>query len=105
MIGFLEQMQSQLDAELKALPAQEKKAAQGPIDALRQRVAALAPGDVPPAPPQPVARQQMSFPAPAIPQQPSMPRDPVALQQMVRQIQDRVRQQITQAQQQMARAR
>ena len=36
LIGFLEQQQTQLDAELKALPPQEKKAAQGPIDALRR---------------------------------------------------------------------
>jgi hypothetical protein len=55
LIGSLEQMQTELDAELKALPPQEKKAAQGPVDALRPRVAALAGGDVPPPPPQPVA--------------------------------------------------
>ena len=54
LIGFLEQQQTQLDAELKALPPQEKKAAQGPIDALRPRVAALARRDVPPPRPQPV---------------------------------------------------
>src|SRR6516225_10113763 len=39
LIDFLEQQQTQLEVELKALPPQEKKAAQGPIDALRQRVA------------------------------------------------------------------
>jgi hypothetical protein len=54
LIGFLEQVQTQLDAELKALPPQEKKAAQGPVDALRPRVAALSRGDVPPPQPQPV---------------------------------------------------
>jgi hypothetical protein len=105
MIGYLEQMQSQLDAELKALPAQEKKAAQGPVDALRKKVAALAPGHVPPAPPQPVAQQHISFPGQAIPQQQSMPLDATAFQQMVRQLQDRVRQQFTQVRQQMALAR
>jgi hypothetical protein len=54
LIGFLEQVQTQLDAELKALPPQEKKAAQGPIDALRPRLAALAGVEVPPLRPQPV---------------------------------------------------
>jgi hypothetical protein len=54
LIGFLEQVQTQLDAELKRLPPQEQQAAQGPIDALRPRVAALAGGDVPPPRPQPV---------------------------------------------------
>jgi hypothetical protein len=48
MIGFLEQMQTELDAQLKALPPQEKKAVQGPVDALRPRVAALAGSDVAP---------------------------------------------------------
>jgi hypothetical protein len=68
LIGFLEQMQTELDAELKALPPQEKKAAQGPVDALRPRVAALAGGDVPPPPPQAVVpgpRLQGGPPAPA----------------------------------------
>ena len=54
LIGFLEQMQTQLDAELKALPPQEKKAAQGPVDALRPRLAALPRRDVPPPRPEPV---------------------------------------------------
>jgi hypothetical protein len=62
MIGFLEQMQTELDAQLKVLPPQEKKAAQGPIDALRPRVAALAGSDV--APPKP----QAVVPPPAVPQ-------------------------------------
>src|SRR5262249_33580757 len=54
LIGFLEQLQTELDAQLKALPPQEKKAAQGPIDALRPRLVALSRGDVPPPRPQPV---------------------------------------------------
>jgi hypothetical protein len=54
MIGFLEKMQTDLDAELKALPPQEKKAAQGPIDDLRPRLAALSPTGVPATQPQPV---------------------------------------------------
>ena len=41
LIGFLEHLQTDLDAELKALPPQEQKAAQGPVDALRPRLAAL----------------------------------------------------------------
>jgi hypothetical protein len=68
LIGFLEQVQTQLDAELKALPPQEKKAAQDPIDALRPRVAALSRCDVPPPQPQPVVpgrRLQGGPPAPA----------------------------------------
>jgi hypothetical protein len=77
MIGFLEQMQSQLDAQLKALPPQEQKAAQGPIDALRPRLAALPHSDAPPVQPQPVGTPavvtpQFNFPAPAV-QQLSMP--------------------------------
>jgi hypothetical protein len=55
LIGFLERLQTELDAQLKALPPQEKKAAQGPIDALRPRVAALARDKVPP-PPSPTGR-------------------------------------------------
>jgi hypothetical protein len=51
LIGFLEQQQAQLDAELKALPPQEKKAAQGTVDALRPRLAALH-RDVPAPKPQ-----------------------------------------------------
>jgi hypothetical protein len=48
MIGLLEQLQTDLDKELAALPPQERKAAQGPIDALRPRVAALLRRHVPP---------------------------------------------------------
>jgi hypothetical protein len=63
-IDFLEQMQTQLEAELKALPAQEKKEAQGPIDALRPRLAALTGSKVPSPQPQPAAPpQQVSLPA------------------------------------------
>src|SRR5262249_6120501 len=57
LIGFLERLQTDLDAELKALPPKEKKAAQGPIDALRPRLAALPRRDVPPPRPQPVVPQ------------------------------------------------
>jgi hypothetical protein len=90
LIGFLEQQQTQLDAELKALPPQEKKAAQGPVDALRPRVAALSRSDVaPPRPqpivpptPQPIASWPVSFPAQAAPQQLWMPLDPIAFNQI-----------------------
>jgi hypothetical protein len=81
MIGFLEQMQTELDAQLKALPPQEKKAVQGPIDALRPRVAALARSDVAPSRPQPVVPPQVSFPAQAVPQQLPMRLDPIAFKQ------------------------
>ena len=82
MIGFLEQTQTELDAQLKALPPQEKKAVQGPIDALRPRVEALARSDVAPPRPQPVVPPQVSFPAQAVPQQLPMPLDPIASKQM-----------------------
>jgi hypothetical protein len=104
LIGFLEQMQTELDAELKALPAAEQKAVQGPIDALRPRVAALAGGEKPPPRPQPVAPKapaarpaavppkapaagpaavpQLRVPAPAVPQQIPMPLDPIAYKQI-----------------------
>ena len=112
LIGFLEQLQTELDAELKALPPQEKKGAQGLIDALRPRVAALPRGDVPPPRPQsvvqpeapvagPVAAPQVRFPAPAVSQQLPMPLDPVAFQQRVREHQEMVRQQMMQTHQQM----
>ena len=68
LIGFLEQVQTELDAELKALPPQEQKAVQGPMDALRPKLAALPRCDVPPPPPQPVVpglRLQGGPPAPA----------------------------------------
>jgi len=90
LIGFLEQQQTQLDAELKALPPQEKKAAQDPIDELRPRVAALPRCDVPAPRPQPVVPRQVRFPAQAVPQQRPMPLDPVAFQQRVRQNQAEV---------------
>ncbi len=54
LITFLERVQTQLDAELKALPPQEKKAAQDPVDALRRRVEALPRPEVPPPQPQAV---------------------------------------------------
>jgi hypothetical protein len=101
MIGFLEKMQTELDAELKALPPQEKKAAQGPIDALRPRLAALPHGNAPPPRPQPVASQQVAFPARAVSQRPPMPPNSDALQQTVRQFQETMRQQLLQTQQQI----
>jgi hypothetical protein len=63
MIGFLEQVQTDLDKELKALQPKEQEAAQGPVDALRPRIQALPRVDAPAAP-APVA------PAPAMPAQP-----------------------------------
>ena len=96
-IGFLEQMQAQLDAELKALPPQEKKAAEGPVDALRPRLAALARRDVPrlrPQPVAPVAARQVRLAAPAAPQQPALPEGQAALEQTVRQYQEAMRQQL-----------
>jgi hypothetical protein len=41
LIGYLEQQQTQLDAELKALPPQQKKVVQSAIDALLPRLAAF----------------------------------------------------------------
>jgi RNA binding activity-knot of a chromodomain len=90
MIGFLEQMQTELDAQLKALPPEEKKAVQGPIDALRPRLDALPRVDVPPPPPQPAVPPpvppavppQVKFPAPAVPQQFSIPIVPIAGKQI-----------------------
>jgi hypothetical protein len=116
LIGFLEQQQTQLDAELKALPPQEQKAVQGPVDALRPRLAALPqPAVPPPAQPQPVvprpalafspvypgpmgttaplAAPQVSFPGQAVAQQATVvPPDQQSLEQQVR----RMQQQITQ---------
>ena len=83
LIGFLEQEQTELDAELKALPPQEQKAVQGPMDALRPRLAALPGCEVPPPRPQPVVPPQVGFPAQAVPQPLPMPLAPVALQQRV----------------------
>jgi hypothetical protein len=62
LIGFLEENQAELDAQLKALPPQEKKAAQGAIDALRPRVAALSGPDVPAPQPSPVVPAQAAAP-------------------------------------------
>jgi hypothetical protein len=101
LIGFLELMQTELDAELKALPPQEQQAVQGPIDALRPRLAALPRGTVPPSRLQPVASRPVPFPTQAVPPQRPTPPDPVALQQRVRQDQEKVRQQIQQMQPQM----
>jgi hypothetical protein len=68
LIDFLEKQQTELDKELKALPPQEKKEAQGPVDDLRPRLAALARNNVGSAQSQPVASlpsYQVSTPAPA----------------------------------------
>jgi hypothetical protein len=95
-IGFLEQMQTQLDVELRALPPQEKKAAEGPVDALRPRLAVLARRDAPPLP-QPVApatARQGRLAAPAVPQQPAGPEGQAELEQTVRQYQEAMRQQL-----------
>jgi hypothetical protein len=107
LIEFLEKQQTDLDAELKALLPKEKKAAQGPIEALRPRVAALSRSDAPPptVPPKapvagPVAAPQVRLPAQAVPQQLPMPLDSVALQQKVLQNQETLRQQIMRTQQQ-----
>ena len=108
LIDFLEKQQTELDKDLKALAPQEKKAAQGPIDALRPRLAALSPGDnPPPAVPlkapvaEPVAAPQVRFPVQAVSQQLPMPLDQVAFQQKVLQSQEMVRRRIMQTQQQV----
>jgi hypothetical protein len=67
LIGFLELVQTELEAELKTLPKEEQKAAQPPINALRQRVAALPHGDAPAPRPQPVAAQPVAA-QPVVPQ-------------------------------------
>jgi hypothetical protein len=67
LIGFLEQQQSDLDAELKALPPQEEDAAQGLIDALRPRLVALRRGGVPRPRPQPVVHGRRVQGVPAVP--------------------------------------
>jgi hypothetical protein len=87
MIGFLEQLQTELDAQLKALPPQEKKAAEGPIDALRPRLAALPRAGVSSPRPQldvtpPLVTPQVSLPSQAVPQQLPMPLDPIAFKQI-----------------------
>lgn len=78
MIAYLEQIQTELDAELKALPPQEKEAAQAPIDALRPRVAALSGFDLPLPQPQPVLPR---IPGQTVPQQVMTTRNPVAATQ------------------------
>src|SRR5262249_9515524 len=112
LIGFLEHLQTELDAQLKALPPHEKTAATGLLAALRPRVAGLPRRAAPPPRPHPVVRPeaavagpvvapQLRLPAQAVAQQLPMPLEPVAFQQRVRQNQERVRQQIMQTQQQM----
>jgi hypothetical protein len=81
LIGFLEQVQTDLNAELKALPPAEKKAAEGPVEALQQRVAALPQVAVPPATPQPVVFPKAPAVRPSVPSVfPNVPvTSPVAL--------------------------
>ena len=75
------------------------------INSMRQDAQRRGRGDrcTPPAAPVagPVAAPQVRFPAQAVPQQRPMPLDPVAFAQIVRQNQERVRQQILQTQQQI----
>ena len=77
LIGFLERLQTDLDAELKALTPKEKKAAQGPVDALRPRLAALSRRDVPPPRPQPVVPRPLLGSSP-VSQEPMGTTAPVA---------------------------
>jgi hypothetical protein len=109
VIGFLEQLQTQLDAELKALPPQEKKAAEGPVEALRPRLEALAHRNAPAPPPQaaaPAHAPQVGLPAPPAPQ-PIVQTPSETIQQSqeiveeVRRNQELMNQQIMQLQQQM----
>jgi hypothetical protein len=67
LIGYLERMQSELDAELKKLAPKEQEAAQRPIDALRPRLAALAGTNVPPPQPQPIVSWRSPEEAPPAP--------------------------------------
>ncbi len=124
MIGYLEQVQTEFDAELKALPPQELKAAKGLIDDLRPRLAALPGSAVPTSAPQPSVPQPILGPSPVNPQQmrttgpaaatpigfpaqaiTQQPQNSVALQQTVLQNQEQLRQQIMQMQQQIAALR
>src|SRR5205085_12036285 len=69
MIGFLEDVQTELEAELKALPQPEQNAAQESMNVLRRRVSALPRGDAPPPRTQPVALRRPlpgGPPAPAV---------------------------------------
>jgi hypothetical protein len=68
MIGLLERVQTDLDAQLKALPPQEKKAAQGAVDDLRPRLAALSGTDVPSPKSQPGVPGRAPSPSPAGPE-------------------------------------
>jgi hypothetical protein len=87
LIGYLEQQQTQLDAELKALPPQEKKVVEDAIDALRPRLATLHRGNI--SPPKAVA---LPSPVPAAPSAPlralptfRVPLNPLTLGQTVNQ--------------------
>jgi hypothetical protein len=76
LIGYLEQVQTELDVLLKALPPQEKKAAQEPVDALRSRLAALSRSESQPVVTPPTLTRQVTAP------QPSMPLNPVTSKQI-----------------------
>jgi hypothetical protein len=104
LIGFLEEKQTELDAQLKALPPQEKKAAQSFINDLRPRLAALPHGDVSRPRPQPVVLPQIRSPAPAVRHQPAMPPG-AALPPTARQDPETARQQIMQTLRQIIRQR
>src|SRR5262249_9058297 len=68
IIGMLEQFQAELDEKLKALPPQEKKVAEGPIDALRPRLVALSHAVAPAAEAKPATAERRlpkDVPAPA----------------------------------------
>jgi hypothetical protein len=100
LINLREQVQTALEAE----QAKAAAAVRGEPPA-RPNAQPVAPAAGPVAAPQAVAqslpRPQVRFPGRAVAQPLSMPLDPVAFEQMVRQNQERVRQQILQTQQQV----
>jgi len=96
LIGYLEKMQTDLDAELKALAPQEKKAVEGVVDALRPKLAALPHSDVAIGQPQQIFPRPNGVPSPAVPNQPATPTESAALMQTVQKYQETVRQQILQ---------
>jgi hypothetical protein len=112
MIDYLQQLQTELNVELKALKPKEQKAAQGPVDALRPRLEALPRVDaraqrpqsvasktaVAAAPEAPVAATQVRS-AVAVPQQLPKPQDSNTIEQTVLQNQEVLRQQMMQTQQ------
>lgn len=95
LIGFLEYLQTDLDTQLKALPPAEKKAAQGPLDALLPRLAALTRQAAPPPRPQAATPSQVRLPAPAAAPRPPTPSNSDAVQQTVRRQMQQAQRQIT----------